>query len=209
MKEYHRNLARRPFDLTNKQDDQELKTWCSLYWQDTFYRAIKNRNAPTYHDCCFSFSRRGFVKKISHPKLTSASLLQIPSLRSLESPADLHRWLRERLYLHYQLGKKTYFPTINIAHTDIEEEEEDRNKASEDVPLLEKRGLELSVEIEQLENSIARLKVENKRLLSSSRVWYDKYLDLLPKEEICLKSFEVTPAKMNRATEIDVDNLIV
>ena len=71
------------FDLASRDHDRELKIWCSLHWQDTFFRAIKSRNASIYHDCCVSFSRRGFVKKVSHPSLQSASLLQVPTLKNL------------------------------------------------------------------------------------------------------------------------------
>ena len=45
------------FDLASKDDDQELKTWCCLHWHSIFFRAVKIRNSPIYHDCCVYFSR--------------------------------------------------------------------------------------------------------------------------------------------------------
>ena len=177
------------FELGSEDDDKELKLWCRLHWQYTLTKGIQGCNAPTYHDCCVSFSRRGCVKKISHPTLQSASVLKIPSLRNTTSPEALHRWLRERLTVHHNLGKKKlYFPSINIAHFDSEEDEEE--DIGESAELLAKRCVAVSEENHQLRE-------QNKQLLFSSKSWHDKYQALLFKtEQDCNDSYtETTPLK--------------
>jgi hypothetical protein len=109
------------------------------------------------------------MKKLSHPKLQSASLLQIPTLKEVKSPEDLHTWLKQRLYLHYRLGKKTYFPSINIAHST--EDDDSSVETSSDEELLAKRQKEFSIEQKKILQEIVHLKEENKRLLSSSKMW--------------------------------------
>ena len=194
------------FDLASKDHDQELKTWCSLHWQDTFFRALKSRNAPIYHDCCVCFSRRGYVKKVSHPSLQSASLLQVPTLKNLDSPEELYSWLKERLHLHYRLGKKTYFPSINVAHFAEESDSLSLQEDSDD-ELLAKRKAEFSAEKQKIVDEISQLREENRKLLSSSKTWCDKYLQLLHAGDTEVDSMQVTPMKKSKTTEVD-DNLL-
>lgn len=165
------------FDLTSEDDDKELKTWCNFHWQDTFSRAIKNFNAPFYHDCCVSFTRKGCIKKISHPPLQSASVLKIPSLRRIECADDLYRWLKERLELHHRLRKKTYFPSINVAHFSSEEEHYLNQDTTDE--MLCKRCSELASEKEKAVEVVKQLKEENKRLLGSSKMWCQKYQEIM------------------------------
>ena len=157
------------FDISSREDDQELKLWCSLHWRDTFYRAIRSNNPPTYHDCCMSFSRRRFVKRFSHPKLQSATLSQIPTLKKIESPEGLYEWLKQRLHMHYRLGKKPYFPSINIAH--CTEDDDISLEINCDEELLTKRQREDSAEKKKMIEEIKYLKEENKKLLNSSKMW--------------------------------------
>src|ERR1044072_6190100 len=84
------------FDLTSEQDDKALKEWCRLHWQYTILKGIQGCNAPTFHDCCMSFSRKGCVKRSSHPLIQSASILKIPTLRNSATPDDLYKWLKDR-----------------------------------------------------------------------------------------------------------------
>ena len=201
-----KTCAPRFFDLASREHDQELKTWCSFHWQDTFSRAVKSRNAPTYHDCCVCFSRRGFVKNVSHPKLQSASLLQIPTLKNMESPEELYRWLKERLQLHYRLGKQPYFPSINVAHFAEEDSICGLQQDCEE-ELLAKRQVELAADKKKLEEELSQLREENRKLLSSSKMWCDKYLQLLHQGEAEVDSMQLTPMKKSKTTETD-DNLI-
>ena len=76
----------RVYDLTSEEDAKELKNWCRIHWQYTLCKGIKGCNIPIYHDCCISFSKRGCIKRLSHPPLQSASVLKIPSLRKADSP---------------------------------------------------------------------------------------------------------------------------
>src|SRR5688572_22231963 len=103
----NRNMPK-SFDIHSDEDDKELKAWCLLHWQHTLCKGMQSCNAPTYHDCCLSFSRKGCVKRSSHPMIQSCSILKIPSLRNSTSYEQLYRWLKERLRLHARLGKKTY-----------------------------------------------------------------------------------------------------
>ena len=100
--------------MCNDDDCQELKTWCRLHWLHTICKSVQNSNAPVYDDCCISFSRKGFVNRISHPLIQSASVLKIPSLRKVNSPEELYDWPRERMMVHLKLEKKLYFPSINM-----------------------------------------------------------------------------------------------
>ena len=52
-----------------------------------------------------------------------------------------------------------------------------------------------------------QMKDENKKLLSSSKMWCDKYLQLLHPGEAEVDSMQVTPIKKSKTTEID-DNLL-
>ena len=197
----------RPFDLVNEEDAQELKNWCRVHWQYTLTKGIQNSNTPFYHDCCVSFSRRGCVKRLSHPPLQSASVLKIPSLRNVESPEALYEWLRERLIMHYSLGKKVFFPSINIAHFDSEE-----NKTDEDQKeLLCKRVEQLSEEKLKTEQEVRQLREDNNKLLHSSKSWYTKYQELIFRIEGDTPSYtEITPKKTfsNREAQNDDDYVV-
>ena len=68
------------FDPASEDDTQELKNWCSFHWEQTVMHGIKTNNAAAYHYCCLSFSKKGCLKKNTHPPFQSASVLKIPSL---------------------------------------------------------------------------------------------------------------------------------
>src|SRR5687768_3592829 len=89
-----RGTLPKTFDLASDEDDKELMAWCRLHWQLTICKGIQGCNAPTYHDCCLSFSRKGCVKRTSHPQIQSASVLKIPSLKNTTSHQGLYRWLK-------------------------------------------------------------------------------------------------------------------
>ena len=197
----------RPFDLNSEDDAKELKNWCRLHWMYTLSKGIRSYNAPTYHDCCMSFSRKGFVKKISHPPLQSASVLKIPSLRKTSSPEDLYDWLRERLEIHQRLGKKLYFPSINMSHFTSDEEIEEDTEPEE---LLCKRYSELAEEKKKVEEQIEKLKEDNKKLLCSSKNWYIKYQELLyTAEEDSASYTEMTPKKNVKEEHSNDNNFLI
>ena len=185
----------RPFDLASEEDAKELKTWCRLHFQHTISKGIQGCNTPIYHDCCISFSKRGCVKRLSHPSLQSASVLKIPSLRRADSPEDLYEWLRSRMIVQYNLGQKVYFPTINTAHfSSGDDDTEDEEQQSSE--FLGKRMKELNEEKLKTEQEMNQLKEENNRLLGASRSWFSKYQELLLRIEDDKPSYtEVTPKK--------------
>jgi hypothetical protein len=116
-----------------------------------------------------SFSRRNFPKRFSHPKLQSAALSKIPTLKNIESSEGLYEWLKQRLHLHYRLGKKPYFPSINIAH--CTEDVDASLDLSCDEELLDKIQREESVEKKKMIEEITYLREENNKLLNASKMW--------------------------------------
>ena len=203
----HSSLPK-PFDLASDDDAQELKTWCRLHWLHTLSKGILNSNAPTYHDCCISFSRKGYVKRLSHPPLQSASVLKIPSLRKTNSPEEFYDWLRERLVVHHRLGKKLFFPSINVAHFMPDEEEECVDQSHEQERYLSKRNERESEEEKRTEEEIRQLREDNKRLLTSSKSWHRRYQELLLKVEEDTASYtEMTPKKPLKLDSAD-DNFL-
>lgn len=175
------------FDPASEDDTQELKNWCSFHWEQTVIHGIKTNNAAAYHYCCLSFSKKGCLKKNTHPPFQSASVLKIPGLRNARSPADLYKWLRERIADHQRLGKKAVFPSVNMPHIELDSEEESGECQSAE--LLKKR-------CEDLDQKIRQLADDNQRLLASSKCWCLKYQELLASREEDKYSFgELTPQK--------------
>ena len=184
----------KPFDITSEEHDKELLEWCRLHWHLTICKGVKSCNTPTYHDCCISFSRRGCVKKDSHPSIQSASILKIPSLKMADSHDALYRWLKNRLKIHHNFGQKTYFPSINTAH--FNEEDQEFDDPFEKAEVLGKRMAEISHQLEKTREETNKLKEENRRLLLSSKTWFDRYQDLLYQNKDEVASYaETTPKK--------------
>lgn len=190
--------SRKPFDLDSEADDKELRAWCQIHWQHTICKGINSCNAPTYHDCCISFSKRSCIKKNSHPPLQSASVLKIPSLRSSGSHQELYRWLKERLRFHQRMGKKTFFPTINTAHYDDDDDEYE--DPEEKIQMLSKRCEQMVVELEKTKQEMELVRESNKRLVQSSKSWYNKYQELLSQTHDDAPSYaETTPQKAQKS----------
>ena len=191
----------RLFDLESKTDDQELMAWCRIHWQHTIDKGIQGGNSPIYHDCCISFTKKGCVKRLSHPSLQSASVLKIPSLRHATSPDTLYYWLRDRLAMHERLGKKLYFPSINVAHFHSEDDESDN--LYDAVRMLNKRNDELAEEIVELERQLKASKEENRKMQGAVKSWFSKYDELIgtaydgkPSHKEATPSYaEITPKK--------------
>ena len=71
------------FDLDDPEDDTRLKQWCRVHWSATIKKSMDSYNSVTYHDCCFSFSRRGYTRRWDHPELESTPISKIPTLKSV------------------------------------------------------------------------------------------------------------------------------
>lgn len=148
-----------------------LREWSRLSWT-TIRKSIDSYNPVVYHECCFSFSRRGFAKKAGHCEIQSASVLKMPALKAIQGPDELYKWLLDRIKLHQRVGRKPVFPAINRYHADMEDESEDTEKQIEH---LGKRCDDLQRELVQLHSENKRLRVDNSRLLESSQSWCQRY----------------------------------
>jgi len=133
-------------------------------------------NPVVYHECCFSFSRRGFAKKAGHCEMQSVSVLKMPSLKALQGPDELYKWLLEKIKLHQRLGRRPVFPAINRYHTEVEDESEDTEKQIEH---LGKRCDRLERELAELQQENHKLRSDNTRLLESSQSWCQRYQESL------------------------------
>ena len=195
----HKNTPK-PFDIHSDEDHKELKAWCRIHWQYTLCKGIQGCNAPTFHDCCLSFSRKGCVKRSSHPSIQSCSVLKIPTLKNTSNHEELFRWLKERLRLHSRLGKKTYFPSINVAH--FTDDEDENVNIEEQMEVLGKRYHTTLLELDKVREENSRLTDDNMRLASASKSWCVKYQELLYKHQEETASYtQYTPIKPLRKEE--------
>ena len=200
---------RKQFSLASREDAQELKNWCRFHWADTLSKAMRNCNSPIYHDCCLSFSKKGFAKKSGHPELQSASVLKIPSLRSASSPEDMYEWVRERMLIHHRLGKTPVFPTINTVHISSQEDETDTEE-EEQREYLGKRCQELAHQQREALEKITQLAEDNKKLQASSKSWCLKYQELLLTQDKDEYSFtEGTPRKPRKQGEENNESFLL
>lgn len=191
------------FDPADEEHVQELKDWCKVHWENTICKGVESYNAPTYHDCCISFSKRNFTGKRTHLPLQAASVLKIPSLRKAKSPEDLYNWIRERMLVHQRLGRKPVFPSINTHHVELDQEETEA-EMSQCSELLQRVYKDLFDLQKRSEERIKQLSEDNQRLLAASKSWCLKYQDLLTSKEDDRMSFaEMTPQK---ALKIDDTN---
>ena len=83
----------REMDLQNSRHVQELRHWCDDHWVRTVKRSIENYTVLLFHDCCYSFSRRAYSKKGSHPPLQSVSVLRIPTLKWVCTAEQFLKWM--------------------------------------------------------------------------------------------------------------------
>jgi regulator of replication initiation timing len=163
------------FCLDNPRHSELLREWCRLCWS-TIKKSMESYNPAVYHECCFCFSRRGFAKKAGHCEMQSVSVLKMPSLKALQGPEDLYKWVLDRIKLHHRLGRRPVFPALNRYHTDVEDESEDTEKQIEH---LGKRCDQLELEVKELQTENRRLRSDNSRLLESSQSWCQRYQESL------------------------------
>ena len=201
----HKDLVQ-PSDLTNKltidpfdsQFCSDLREWCKFQWSRTFQNNHHNSNSIYYHECCFSFSRRGFKRQAGYPELQTASVLKIPTFRDINSSEGLFKWLMSRLESSHLRGYKCEFPSINKYHTDDDHSLDEVEDNEEEIGLLRKRCDLLQRENEKVKKSVETISLENKSLLSSSKNWHNRYQELYEKSsDQSLTQFE-TPLKVKK-----------
>ena len=185
------NIDIKVFDLDNPSHDHKLKQWCRVHWPATIKKSLDNYNPVVYHDCCFSFSRRGYSRKWDHPELESTSITKIPTLKGLTSEEEFHSWIRNKMQERQKAGKTLVFPSVNSPHLEAPNQRED-SFSSPKINFIRKRCLELSHEKMEVLSEIDKLKEDNARLHASSKSWFEKYQEAIRSRE---ESMNVTPVK--------------
>ena len=180
------------FDLSSDRDSLELVAWARLHWGSTIKKSIENQNPAVYHDCCFSFSRRGFSRKAGHPRLQSYSIHKLPSLKEVRTAEEFTMWLRSRMKEHQDLGRQPVFPSINCYHIDtVEMDEEDL-----ETEYLAKRCSELLKEKDEAMKRVQALLQDNQRLHASTKTWMLRYHESLSAKDPSEETMELfTPKK--------------
>ena len=193
----------RYFNPASEDDQQELKNWCRVHWEDTICKGLKSFNVVKYHWCCICFSKKNYTKKSTHPPLQSCPVLTIPTFKALTSPEELYAWLKDRMDEHQRLGRRPRFPTVNTPHCAHLSEDEDTDD-SEKGQVLKKRCQDLADQLKNSEEKNRQLSLDNQRLLASSKNWHAKYQELLAAKEDEKYSFaEMTPQKVLKTEEIN------
>ena len=171
-----------PFNHKSSHHRKELLCWCQANWDSTFKKSLQSSNPLFYHDCCSSFSRRGFAKLAGHPPLQSSSVLRIPTFKNVKSADQLYQWLINMFVINSNRGQRSYFPTINRYH--VEEDIQEVELDDEEPIFLKKRVENLCDNIQNIfTKRIAELEQVNQKLLCSSKSWCQKYQELLDKQE--------------------------
>lgn len=169
----------REMDLRKSRDLQELNQWCEDHWERTVKKSMVNCNALLFHDCCYSFSRRAYSKKGSHPPLQSTSVSRIPTVKWVDSADEFFKWMLGRARARQQQGRRVVFPDINIEHRLVE----DQDIEADDCGMLAKRCEVLVASYQKSLDRIDELAKENLRLLSASKAWCQKYLALVAEKD--------------------------
>lgn len=167
-------------DLNSDEHRKSLQQWCALHWNRTIKRSISSFNSLTYHDCCASFSKRGFTGRAHHPAHESCTVMKIPSFKALKNSEDFFNWMLLRLQSHKRLGRQPLFPAINRAHPDVAHTA--LSELERENELLAKRVEEIGKKHSETLECVKQLKTDNDRLQASSKNWCWKYQELL---EMC------------------------
>ena len=184
-----------------------LREWCKIQWTRTFQKNLANCNAIYYHECCFSFSRRGFKKQAGHPELQTSSVLKIPTFKEIETSEGLFKWLFNRLETAQSRGQKCYFPSINRFHSEDDDSDHNEEDNLEQVNFLRKRIDLLQQENHRVKKSLEAANIENKSLLASSKNWYNRYEILNEKQGEQMYTLFETPRKIIKEYEGPTENL--
>lgn len=194
----------RVFDLDDPSHDAKLRLWCRVHWSATIKKSMDSYNSLTFHDCCFSFSRRGYTKRWDHPILESFPISKIPTLKLVSSEEELHSWLRNRMQERAKAGKTMVFPSVNTRHL-LPPDQRDTDLSPCQTEFLRKRLVELSQEKQEVLSQIDKLKNDNARLHASSKSWFDKYQEAIQSRE---QSIENTPVKKKNIIHVKEEDLL-
>ena len=95
----HQN--REPFrticNLTDQRDLALLKNWASFHWDSTIKPCVSAAKSVYFHDCCFCFSRRGFMHRSNHPTESTFSYFKMYDLKACNHSEDFASWIIEKL----------------------------------------------------------------------------------------------------------------
>ena len=105
--------------MTQASDLKSLEDWCSLHWELCIRRCLEGSGYMYFHDCCFSFSRRGFHSRSGHQPETTISVHKIRELKRCINDREFKEWIKGKIQKRIEEGKLTFFPTINCLHTEV------------------------------------------------------------------------------------------
>ena len=114
-----KSVVRRRLNIHQASDLKSLDDWCSLNWGLCIRRCLEGAGYMYYHDCCFSFSRRGFHQRSGHLAESTTSVHKIRELKRCICEKDFKDWIRARIEKRIEEGKVTFFPTINCLLTEV------------------------------------------------------------------------------------------
>ena len=157
-----------------------LLSWCRVHWDSTFKKSLVSGNSLYYHECCFCFSRRGFLKHSGHPTLQTSSVLKMPSFKEIQSAEDLCQWLVKKMESRMAYGNPDAFPSINKFHTDNEFCDESSGLL-EQLQELKNQCSRLKFESLATSNTMDQLRAENSILQASAKNWHTKFQMLAEK----------------------------
>ena len=164
---------RKPFRVEDSRDLTLLSDWAHLYWNSFIRKTLEGSGILYYHECCFSFSRKGFQKRSGHPSEMTVSVHRLPELKRCGKESDLIQWLCDKIKQQYSNGKTPYFPSINSFHSEMPANSQFDNSPERES--LGKRYRDLEKEVLLIVIQIEDLKQENRKLLSSSQNWSKLY----------------------------------
>ena len=114
-----KSVVRRRLNINQASDLKSLDDWCCLNWELCIRRCLEGAGYMYFHDCCFSFSRRGFHTRSGHHSESTTSVHKIRELKRCITEKDFKDWIRKRIEKRIEEGKVTFFPTINCLHTEV------------------------------------------------------------------------------------------
>ena len=106
-------------NFDNASDLKSLDEWCSLNWNMCLRRCIEGSGYMFFHECCFSFSRRGFHKRSGHAEEMTVSIHKMRDLKRCLDERDFIEWIKTKIKKRIEQGKIIFFPTINCLHTEV------------------------------------------------------------------------------------------
>ena len=182
------NHHNRLINIDDKKDQEDLREWCEYHWNQTVKKSMDTFNTLIYHDCCLSFSRRGFSGRSKHPDDESCTIMKIPTFKIIKCAEDFYNWIENRIRVRRPLQREPMFPAINRHHCDSKEQK--LMAISQENSYLAKRCEDLMVNNSELQKKNKKLKLDMARLQASSKSWCWKYNQLLCGENVELNLFD-------------------